>query len=60
MYNCCIATYLKEIYMFTSEFEKQYKDAVAKFEVVAEHIKQANEFWFNAILSSFKSFSKTK
>jgi hypothetical protein len=46
--------------MFTSEFEKQYKDAVAKFEVVAEHIKQANEFWFNAILSSFKSFSKTK
>jgi hypothetical protein len=44
--------------MFTSEFEKQYKDAVAKFEVVAEQIKQANEFWVNAILS--KSFTKTK
>lgn len=58
MYNCCIATYLKEISMF--EFEKQYKDAVQKFETIAEHIKQANEFWFNAVLSSFKSFTKTK
>lgn len=46
--------------MFTSEFEKQYKEAVHKFEVVAEQIKQANEFWFNAILSSFKSYTKTK
>ena len=46
--------------MFTTEFEKQYKDAVAKFEVIAEQIKQANEFWFNAILSSVKSFVKTK
>ena len=46
--------------MFTSEFEKQYKEAVAKFEVVAEQVKQANEFWINAILSSFKSYTKTK
>lgn len=46
--------------MFTSEFEKQYKEAVAKVEVVAEQIKQANEFWLNAILSSYKSFIKTK
>jgi hypothetical protein len=46
--------------MFTSEFEKQYKDAVQKVEVIAEQVKQANEFWLNAILSSFKSFVKTK
>lgn len=46
--------------MFTSEFEKQYKEAVARFETVTEQVKQANEFWFNAILSSFKSYTKTK
>lgn len=42
------------------EFENQYKDAVQKVEAIAEHVKQANEFWFNAILSSFKAFAKTK
>ena len=46
--------------MFTTEFEKQYKDAVTKMEVIAEQVKQANDFWLNSILSSFKSFVKTK
>jgi hypothetical protein len=46
--------------MFTSEFEKQYKDAVQKVEVIAEQFKQANEFWVNAILSSLKTFTTHK
>ena len=40
--------------MFT--FDDQYK----KFEQLTEQYKQATEFWFNAILSSFKDFYKTK
>jgi hypothetical protein len=46
--------------MFTNEFEKQYKESVQKLEIIAEQIKQANDFWLNSILSSFKSFVKTK
>lgn len=42
------------------DFEKQYKDAIKKTEEVVEAVKQANEFWINAILSSAKSFYKTK
>lgn len=41
-------------------FEKQYKDVVQKTEEVVEAVKQANEFWINSILSSLKSFYKTK
>ena len=51
-------TNLKEIKMF--EFEKYYKDAVKKTEEVVESVKQANEFWINAVLSSLKSFYKSK
>ena len=46
--------------MFTSEFEKQYKDAGKKFEDTLEQVKQANEFWVNAILSSYKTLLKAK
>ena len=35
-------------------FEEQYK----KFEELAERLKQVNEFWVNAMLSSFKDLSK--
>jgi len=42
------------------EFDKQYKESMKKFEEVTEAIKQANEFWVNAVLSSWKSFYKTK
>lgn len=51
---------LKEFYMMYSDFEKQYKDAVKKTEEVIESVKQANEFWFNAILSTAKTFYKSK
>ena len=42
------------------EFDKQYQDAVKKIEQFVEHTKQANEFWVNSILTSLKSFYKTK
>jgi len=38
------------------DFTKQTK----QFEEVTEQVKQANEFWFNAILSSVKAFYKVK
>jgi hypothetical protein len=41
-------------------YEKQYQDAVKKIEQTFEHVKQANEFWLNSILSTWKSFIKTK
>lgn len=46
--------------MMYFDFEKQYKDAVKKTEEVIESVKQANEFWFNAILSTAKTFYKSK
>ena len=36
------------------------EDQFKKFEEITEQVKQANEFWYNAILSSFKTFYKTK
>ena len=36
------------------EIEKQYK----QFEELAERIKQVNEFWVNAVISSLKQFTK--
>jgi hypothetical protein len=41
------------------EFEKQYKEAVAKFEELGERVKEVNEFWINAVLSSTKEFFKS-
>jgi hypothetical protein len=38
------------------EIEKYFK----QYEALAEQVKQANEFWYNAILSSAKSFYSTK
>jgi len=43
---------LKEKTMF--DFEKQYKN----YEQVIDRIKEANEFWFNAVLSTAKDFLK--
>lgn len=42
------------------EFEKQYKEAVKSVEQAVEHIKQVNEFWFNSVLSTWKTLLKTK
>jgi hypothetical protein len=53
-YNCCIATYLKEIYMY--DFEKEYK----KFEELADRTKQAYEFWYNCLVSTWKDFYSKK
>lgn len=36
--------------------EEQYK----QFEELAERIKQVNEFWVNAVISSLKQFTKVK
>ena len=36
------------------KIEEQFK----QFEELAERIKQVNEFWVNAVISSFKNFSK--
>jgi hypothetical protein len=44
---------LKEITMFT--FDEQYK----KFEEVIDRTKQAYEFWYNCLLSTWKDFYKT-
>ena len=44
--------------MFTSDFEKQYKEATKQFEELAERIKEVNEFWFNSMISSTKDLFK--
>ena len=45
---------LKEKTMFS--FEEQYK----KFEELSERTKQAYDFWYNCIMSTFKDFCKKK
>jgi len=37
-------------------FEEQYK----KWEDLTKQVKQVNEFWIEAIISSLKQFQKTK
>ena len=39
-----------------SSFEEQYKN----YEQAIERIKQVNEFWVNAVISSIKEFYKVK
>lgn len=51
---------LKENTMIDFGFEKYYKEVAKKTEEVAEQIKQANEFWVNSILASYKAFYATK
>lgn len=42
------------------EFEKQYKEAVAKFETLAEQAKQSYEFWFDAVMTTWKDLYSAK
>jgi hypothetical protein len=52
---------LKEPKMF--EFEKQYKEAIEKFEIITKQTKDAYEFWYNCVMDSWKdlySVSKKK
>lgn len=44
--------------MIYSTFEKAYKDAIEKTEILVEQTQQAYEFWANAVLSSAKEFFK--
>ena len=43
------------------DFEKQYKDALEKFETVTNQTKQAYEFWYNCVMDTWKDlYSKKK
>lgn len=46
--------------MFTYELDKQLQDAAKKVEQAVEHVKQVNEFWFNSVVSTWKTLLKTK
>lgn len=46
--------------MFNFDFYKEWDKAFEKAQEIGEAVKQANEFWINAVLSSAKSFYKTK
>jgi hypothetical protein len=47
-----------EITMF--DFEKQYKDALEKFETLTNQTKQAYEFWYNCVMDSWKDLYTKK
>jgi hypothetical protein len=50
---------LKEIKMF--DFEKQYKDALEKFETLTKQSKESYEFWYNCVMDTWKDlYSKKK
>jgi hypothetical protein len=40
------------------DFYKEWDKAYTKAQEVAEQVKQVNEFWFNAVMSSTKEFFK--
>ena len=40
------------------DFEKQYKEALEKFETLTNQTQQAYEFWYNCVLSTMKDFYK--
>jgi hypothetical protein len=42
------------------DFEKQYKDALEKFETVANQTKQAYNFWADLVLSTWKDLYSNK
>ena len=42
------------------DFYKEWDKAYKQMQDTAEAVKQANEFWINAVLSSTKEFFKTK
>ena len=42
--------------MYNLDFYKEFDKAYQKAQEIGEAVKQANEFWVNAILSSTKEF----
>lgn len=42
--------------MIYTNFEKQISQAQKHYEELVERIKEVNEFWLNAVLSSTKEF----
>ena len=45
--------------MYT-EFEKQYKEALEKFEIITNQSKQAYEFWYNCVMDTWKDLYSVK
>ena len=71
VYMCCTATKcmvyytnvlltpFKDTYMF--DFEKQYKEALEKFEVITKQTRESYEFWYNCVMDTWKDlYSKKK
>jgi hypothetical protein len=48
----------KEIKMF--DFEKQYKEALDKFQIINNQTKQAYEFWYNCVMDTWKDLYSSK
>ena len=46
--------------MSYTEFEKQYKETLEKFEVITHQTKQAYEFWYNCVMDTCKDLYKIK
>ena len=42
------------------DFEKQYKDALEKFEVITKQTKDAYEFWYNCVMDTWKDLYSAK
>jgi len=42
------------------DFEKQYKDALEKFEVITKQTKESYEFWYNCVLDTWKDLYANK
>jgi hypothetical protein len=50
---------LKEKTMF--DFEKQYKDALEKFETLTKQTRESYEFWYSCLMDTWKDlYSKKK
>ena len=54
MVHCSKTNPIRRITMF--DFTKQTK----QYEELAQRIKEVNEFWIDAFVSSLKQFTKTK
>jgi hypothetical protein len=46
--------------MIDFNFEKQYKEALEKFETISSQTKQAYEFWYNCVMDTWKDLYANK
>ena len=42
------------------DFEKQYKDALEKFDTLTKQTRESYEFWYNWVMYSWKDFYSKK